>query len=151
MLMAELQIAAEDFPAARRALGDLIDTHPTSRSLTIMAAIERGEGSEDAVVRGWLAKALTASRGPQWVCENCQQIHGSWQPVCNNCASFDTLSWKEAPQAEIASADPGAAMLPLIVGALEDKTVPDVVPEAVPDEMEAEVIPLAAPDMPRPN
>ena len=62
MLMAELHIAAEDFPEARRALGDLAETNPTARSLTIMAAIERGEGSDDAVVRGWLAKALNASR-----------------------------------------------------------------------------------------
>ena len=44
MLEAELQIAAEDFPAARRALGDLAETHPTARTLTIMAAIERGAG-----------------------------------------------------------------------------------------------------------
>jgi HemY protein len=51
MLEAELQIAAEDFPAARRALGDLAETQPTARSLTIMAAIERGAGSDDHVVR----------------------------------------------------------------------------------------------------
>ncbi|MFV0359566.1 heme biosynthesis protein HemY, partial [Tropicimonas sp.] len=63
MLSAELNIAAEDFPAARRALGDLAVTDPTARSLSIMAAIERGEGTDDAVVRGWLAKAVTAPRG----------------------------------------------------------------------------------------
>jgi HemY protein len=56
LLEAELQIAREDFPAARRALGDLAETKPTARSLTIMAAIERGEGSEDRIVRpGWRA------------------------------------------------------------------------------------------------
>ncbi len=121
MLMAELNIAAEDFPAARRALGDLLETHETTRSLTIMAAIERGEGSSDAVVRGWLAKALTAPRGPQWVCENCQHVHGSWEPVCGNCQGFDTLSWKEAPKAEVVPSA-GAEMLPLIVGAIEDQS-----------------------------
>ena len=41
------------------------------RALTIMAAIERGEGSSDEVVRGWLTKALPAPRGPQWVCDKC--------------------------------------------------------------------------------
>jgi HemY protein len=51
LLEAELQIAREDFPAARRALGDLAETRPSARSLTIMAAIERGEGSEDRIVR----------------------------------------------------------------------------------------------------
>lgn len=120
LLEAELHIAAEDYPAARKALGDLPETAPTARSLTIMAAIERGEGSEDRVVRGWLAKAITASRGPQWTCEACGHVHANWQPVCENCGSFDTLSWTEAPQSESALAGP-AQMLPLIVGALEDR------------------------------
>jgi len=115
MLMGELQIAAEDFPAARQAMGDLANTQPTARSLTIMAAIERGEGSEDAIVRGWLTRALTASRGPQWVCDSCQNIHGAWRPVCSNCDSFDTLSWRVPSEGEVAM--PGSTeMLPLIVG-----------------------------------
>lgn len=116
MLLAELNIAAEDFPAARRALGDLVETKPTARVLTIMAAIERGEGSDDAVVRGWLTRALTAPRGPHWVCDKCQAVHAHWGPVCGNCGGFDTLSWREPP----VSAGPSATqteMLPLIVGA----------------------------------
>ena len=121
MLTAELNIAAEDFPEARRALGDLVETAPDARSLTIMAAIERGEGASDAVVKGWLARALNAPRGPQWVCDNCNHIHAEWEPVCGNCASFDTLSWKSPPTAQIATPT-GMAMLPLIVGALEDKS-----------------------------
>jgi HemY protein len=124
MLMAELNIAAEDFPTAKRALGDLATSAPTSRVLTIMAAIARGEGEDDAVVRGWLAKALTAPRGPQWVCDNCQQVHGGWEPVCSNCQSFDTLSWREPPESNTPAA-PGAEMLPLIVGAIDDKTAED--------------------------
>ncbi len=118
MLMAELHISAEDFPAARRSLGDLWETDPTTRTLTIMAAIERGEGADDAVVKGWLAKALTASRGPQWVCDSCHNIHTEWAPVCENCQSFDTLSWKTPPAGEGVSTT-GVEMLPLIVGALE--------------------------------
>ncbi len=120
LLDAELHIAAEDYAGARRALGDLADTHPTARALTIMAAIERGEGGEDRVVRAWLAKAVTASRGSQWTCENCGHVHANWQPVCAHCDSFDTLAWAEAPQSESALAGT-AQMLPLIVGALEDR------------------------------
>jgi HemY protein len=117
MLKAELLIAAEDFPAARRAMGDLATSDPTTRSLAIMAAIERGEGSDEAVVRGWLARAVTASRGPQWVCDNCQAIAAEWGPTCANCGAFDSLSWRRPTQAEAASASPtGAEMLPLIVG-----------------------------------
>ncbi|WP_413852351.1 heme biosynthesis protein HemY [Albidovulum sp.] len=115
LLRAELQIAAEDFPSARRALGDLAETRPTARSLAIMAAIARGEGHDDAVVRGWLARALTASRGPQWVCETCHNIQADWTPTCDNCGGFDTLSWRESPNAA-APLPNGAEMLPLIVG-----------------------------------
>ncbi len=114
MLMAELNIANEDFMAARKALGTLVEDDPTARNLTIMAAIERGEGAEDSVVRGWLAKALSASRGPQWVCGNCQHIHTSWEPVCSNCSSFDTMTWKVPPQGEN-SISAATQMLPLIV------------------------------------
>lgn len=119
MLMAELQIAAEDFPEARRALGDLFETDPTQRSLTIMAAIERGEGAQDAIVKAYLAKALTAPRGPQWVCETCHNIHAEWVPICENCHSFDTLGWVAPPASEVLSGS-GVEMLPLIIGSLED-------------------------------
>ncbi len=120
LLEAELHLAAEDFPAARRALGDLIETDPDARVLTIMAAVERGEGSSDAVVKGWLARALSAPRGPQWVCDTCQHIHTDWVPLCENCHSFDTLSWK-TPPASTMTTSTGIEMLPLIVGALENR------------------------------
>mgnify|MGYP002628888023 CR=1 FL=1 len=129
MLMSELHIAAEDFPAAKRALGDLNEVDPTSRSLTLMAAIERGQGADDMVVRGWLARALTAPRGPQWVCETCGNIHANWGPTCDNCGSFDTLAWKSPPTGEVAMPS-GTEMLPLIVGQIADQT----------DVVEAEVI-----------
>ena len=118
MLGAELQIAAENFPAARDAIGDLAETDPTARVLTIMAAIERGFGADDAVVKGWLARALAAPRDPQWMCENCHFAHARWEPVCERCKSFDTLTWKR-PSDGAASLSAGAEMLPLIVGATD--------------------------------
>lgn len=113
-LLAELNIAAEDFPAARRALGDLVSVDPTQRSLVIMAAIERGEGSDDAVVRGWLSRALTAPRGPQWCCDACHAIHSEWGPICSNCNGFDTLSWRRPTETSGPSAT-GSELLPLLV------------------------------------
>jgi len=127
MLLAELQIAAEDFPAARRALGDVASRHPTQRALALMAAIERGEGSEEHVVRGWMARALTAPRGPMWCCDKCQAIHVQWGPICDNCGGFDTLSWREPPERAGGSAT-GVEMLPLLVGQPTNNTkVPDVI------------------------
>ncbi|MCR9086850.1 MAG: heme biosynthesis protein HemY [Rhodobacteraceae bacterium] len=116
MLLAELNIAAEDFPEARRAMGQLADTDPTVRAMTIMAAIERGEGSSDAVVQGWLGRALTVSRGPQWVCSNCSTVHAAFVPVCGTCQGFDTIGWTVKPDSEVMQATSAAGMLPLILG-----------------------------------
>lgn len=120
MLLAELNIAAEDFPEARKALGDLAEAEPSVRVLTLMAAIERGQGADDSVVRGYLASALSAPSDRQWICDSCGTIHGAWQPVCDNCGAFDTISWKSAPAAQLALPG-GANMLPLLVGSHDDQ------------------------------
>lgn len=143
LLKAELLLTAEDFPGARRALGDLAETHPTVRTLSIMAAVERGEGADDSVVRGWLARALTASRGPQWCCDQCQNIMTDWAPVCDNCGGFDTLSWREPVEKRgVAAATAGAELLPLLVGAPKRQE-----PEAEP----AEIIETPPADRPQPE
>lgn len=118
LLDAELALADEDFPAARKALGDLAESQPTARSLAIMAALERGQGGSERVVRGWLAKALVAPRGPQWICDKCNHVHSAWTPICESCGAFDTLAWRSPAHAE----DGGlgqSAMLPLILGGAE--------------------------------
>lgn len=117
LLEAELALADEDFPAARKALGDLAETAPTARSLAIMAAIDKGQGASEAVVRGWLAKALTAPRGPQWICGKCNHVHASWTPICESCGAFDTLDWRTPAHAEADNLG-RSAMLPLIIGGL---------------------------------
>ncbi len=139
LLLAELNLAAEDFPEARRSLGDLAEKDPDTRVLAIAAAIERGEGASDAVVRGWLARALTAPRGPQWVCDNCKTIHSEWTPICSNCESFDTLSWTTPPQSDTVL-PAGAEMLPLIVGAIEDKSDETSTAPEEPMAQDAEII-----------
>lgn len=136
---AELQIAAQDFPAARRALGTIAEDHPTQRSLAILAAVERGSGAEDAVVRAILTRALTASRGAQWVCDKCQSVHEDWQPICPVCDGFDTLAWREPPRPRTPRAAAPETLAPLLA-------VPQPVPEAEvvepePPAAEAEVLP----------
>ena len=138
LVMAELLIVAEDFPEARRTLGDLVERAPDARVLTLMAAIEKGEGAEDAVIQGWLARALSAPRGPQWVCSNCNHIHAEWAPVCEHCTSFDTLSWTRPETPELASAT-AAHMLPLITGAVGANAV--VVAQATTEDIpDAELV-----------
>ncbi len=136
MLLAELLLATEDFPGARRALGDVAVRHPTQRSLAILAAIARGEGAEDALVRDLVAKAISAPRGPQWCCDKCQAVQASWHPVCGNCGGFDTLSWREPPEAT--SPSPALAeLLPLIEARPEPipEPEPDAPPPAEPQEV----------------
>lgn len=140
LIEAELELAAENFPGARRALGDMAEVNPDARTLTIMAAVERGEGAPDSVVKGWLAKAVTAPRGPQWVCDKCQLIQPEWVPVCESCDAFDALSWKEPQETEI-NTGMGTEMLPLIIGALEDKSE-DLKAEIVADAQVLEETPV---------
>lgn len=138
MLKAELLITAEDFPAARRALGDLYESDPTVRSLTMIAAIERGEGADDQIVRAWLTKAISAPRDAQWICSISGQLYGDWVPVTDTGA-VDTLEWKRPPEADTVPAS-AAQMLPLIVGPAKSEPVDveDVV-EATATEAEAPI------------
>ena len=93
-----------------------------------MAAIARGEGAEDSIVRDLVARAIAAPRGPQWVCDKCHAIHDGWQPVCDNCGSFDTLSWKTPPATSSSAAL--ADLLPLM------DTRPEPAPEPPPPEVD---------------
>ena len=104
-----------------------------------MAAIERGSGSEEAVVRAILAKALSASRGDQWVCSACGHAHAEWSPTCHNCSAFDTMEWKQPAESE---AEPMDAVLPFIVGAasIESTVEPDDTPDAAPIIIDGEVV-----------
>jgi HemY protein len=144
LLLAELNVAAADYAAARTALGDLPEAMPNTRVLALLAAIERGEGAPDATVRRLLTRALSAPRGPQWVCDNCHNVAGDWEPVCSNCGAFDTLSWREPPaNAAAPLGGPGGEVLPMIAGEPapapvdepaetgigRDETTPDVPPD----------------------
>ena len=126
MIMAEILVADEDFPEARREIGKLAEDKPTVRSLVLMAAIERGSGAEDAVVRGWLTRAVSASRGRQWVCGACQHLHSEWKPLCENCEAFDSLGWKEVDGAERMHTS-SVGILPLMVTSPEQEN--EQVPE----------------------
>ena len=132
MIMAEVLIADEDFPEARREIGSLAEVNPTVRSLVIMAAVERGSGADDTVVRGWLTRAVSASRGRQWTCDSCGHVHTEWQPLCERCEAFDKLSWKE-PEGSEHMHNSSAGMLPLLVTA-PDAIVPAVMEEAATDQ-----------------
>src|SRR5690606_5623423 len=113
---------------------------------------ERGEGADDSVVRGWLTRALSASRGEQWVCDKCHNIMAEWSPVCDSCNGFDTLTWREPLEKAVPPTATGAEMLPLLVGTPKipvpaaDTVAPDVVPgPSAPKPAEPRVAPGMVP------
>lgn len=61
-LRAELALTERDWTAAEAAITKLKETEPSARSCAIMAAIARGRGEPEQVVRAWLARALGAPR-----------------------------------------------------------------------------------------
>ena len=146
MLMAELYVAMADFDAARQALGDLAKTDPTMRALTILAAIERGDGADDQSVRRLLTQAISAQRDPQWICDNCGHVHHDWEPVCLNCEAIDSIAWKRPPMSEAVSPD----MLPLIVGhmARSDEDFPPLLEPEDLSQADASAVKIAADDAP---
>jgi len=146
MLMAELYVALADFDAARRALGDLAKTDPTMRALTILAAIERGDGADDQSVRQLLTQAISAQRDPQWICDNCGHVHHDWEPVCLNCEAIDSITWKRPPMSEAVSPD----MLPLIVGhmARSDEDFPPLLEPEDLSQADASAAKIATDDAP---
>ncbi|MEM6277584.1 MAG: heme biosynthesis HemY N-terminal domain-containing protein, partial [Pseudomonadota bacterium] len=146
MVMAELYISAEDFPEARRAMGDLPEKDPTMRALTIMAAIARGEGADEQTVRGWLARAISAPRDPAWICDVCGEVHATWDPTCDNCGAFDTLSWKRPPVGAVETSG-AAKMLPMLEGVADpdiDVSVDDAASLPGPEVVDAEVVESAS-------
>ncbi len=129
-LSAELAIADNDWRGARKALGDMASEKPNHRSLAMMAAIEKGEGSPEAIVRGYLARAVSAPRGAHWICDRCAASPGGWHAVCPSCGGFDTLAWRESGD----EADLGGAMLPLMVDDAESKASEDQLDAAAAEE-----------------
>ena len=113
ILHAELLLASENFLGARKVIYKLVTEDPDNRTLTLMAAIERGSGATDTIVRGWLAKAVYAVRSPRWVCDECG-FQGNWDLICSACDNFDTVRWKR-PQAYKDNND-NSQLLPLITG-----------------------------------
>jgi HemY protein len=132
LVLAELNIVAENFPEARRVLNSLVEGDGDARAFTLMAVAEKGAGADDNVVHGWLTRALSAPRAPQWVCDVCGDVQATWTAVCTNCGSFDTLSWTSPKQSELVTST-GAEMLPF-VGAAASKD------QAQPEEDTSELI-----------
>ena len=124
-LKAELALVDEDWRGARRAIDDLRETEPSARSCAIMAAIARGAGEPDHIVRGWLARALGAPRGDDSELEITQ------------AAMLPLLIGQDDEEPAPAPEDPAATSSPTAEsasGGAEDADADDADPAAQTDE-----------------
>lgn len=146
LLAVELHLAAGEFGKARKLLTSLLGAEaPQSRALALMAAVEQGSGASEHEVRAWLARAVEAPRGPQWVCGSCHSAHSAWAPACDSCGAFDALTWTEPAEGPM-DTSVRAALLPLLTGP-DPVPVDDPAPEA---ELVDDTPPLPEDDIPAP-
>ena len=97
ILQVELYLAIKDFVSAKKIISELVKDDPDNYILTLMAAVERGSGASDAVVREWLTKAVYARKSFAWICKECG-FQNDWTCVCPGCKSFDTMEWQRPPK-----------------------------------------------------
>ncbi|HUB97352.1 MAG TPA: heme biosynthesis HemY N-terminal domain-containing protein [Stellaceae bacterium] len=96
--LATSALEAKLWGEARRHLGAALpegEERAPPRVSRLMAEIEMAEHEDHAAARTWLARAAAASvPDAAWVCEACGGESATWTPLCGQCRSFATLSWR---------------------------------------------------------
>lgn len=59
-----------------------------------LAELERQESGDEAAARAWLEMAAEHSAVPAWCCDVCGHRDEIWQPLCPQCDSFNSFSWR---------------------------------------------------------
>ena len=94
LLLARTAIDKRDFTLARQTLQPLIQTEADARAYTLMAELEKAEGSNSDVVNGWMLRASQAKPAPVWLCTTCAHNQAFWAMACEHCHTLDSLHWK---------------------------------------------------------
>jgi uncharacterized membrane-anchored protein len=103
VLEARQALETEEYPRARAALEKAIALDGTRESILLMAEIEHAARDTHAA-SAWTARAVHATTGNTWVCQDCGQQHEQWHTHCSACGHFDTLRY-ERPEARVTSVD----------------------------------------------
>lgn len=93
LLQARALMHAGLWGQARHYASTLIKEHPHRDIFELMARIEEAENRDVMAAQDWRRKGSEAAPDEAWICENCKQPHGGWQPTCASCKSFNTLGW----------------------------------------------------------
>lgn len=59
-----------------------------------LAELERQETGDESAARAWLEMAADAPASAVWCCDVCGHRDEIWQPLCPQCDSFNSLSWR---------------------------------------------------------
>lgn len=63
-----------------------------------LAELERQETGDESAARAWLEMAAEAPAAAAWCCDVCGHRDDIWQPLCPQCDSFNSLSWRVPDQ-----------------------------------------------------
>lgn len=86
--------------AARKYPGDI----PSARICRYLAELEESENHDVEASREWLKKAADGDPDSAWICTDCGNVVGEWEPVCQRCENFDSLEWQVPPRVSRLSA-----------------------------------------------
>lgn len=93
--LAKASLQAKLWGQARHYLNLLKAINYSKRVCRLMAHIEESENpNQSNAAKEWLEKEITAPADPIWVCNHCQIILSSWQPICPACEGFDQIAWQ---------------------------------------------------------
>ena len=91
--LAEAQMAAEDYDAARHSLARARELGATARVYRLLAELERRAGAPEEKVQEWLARAFDAPADKAWVCEDTGEVLPEWRPF-GLSGRFDAVQWE---------------------------------------------------------
>ncbi len=124
--LAEAQMAAGDFEAARQSLARARELGATARVYRLLAELERRSGGSEAKVQEWLARAFDAPADKAWVCEDTGEVLPEWQPF-GVSGRFDAVQW-DVP-AKLAALESGRTPTTFLAHAGEGAPTPSATSE----------------------
>ncbi len=120
--LAEAQMAAGNFEAARQSLARARELGATARVYRLLAELERRTGGAEDKVQEWLARAFDAPADKAWVCEDTGEVLPEWQPF-GVSGRFDAVQW-DVP-AKLAALESGRAPTTFLAHAAESMPAPE--------------------------
>ncbi|GBD43199.1 Beta-barrel assembly-enhancing protease [bacterium HR40] len=144
VVLAETEMMAGAWDAARHALQRAEQLQPTARVFRVRAELERLAGAPREVVESWLQKALEAPADRAWVCEDTGEVVAEWQPF-GVSGRFDAVQWTVPPKvARLAPGETPASFVVHVPGPASREIVP--VREAAPPAADGAAVPASKRD-----